>query len=268
MPLPYGQARAGVALRSEAWAYAFCVLGFFGVAGIHRFYAGKTGTGLLWLLTGGLLCIGTIVDLFLIPEMIGQKNRELAALATGTPGSSPIIIEAAPAWGRTLKIVLLVVVLAVVALVVTCATAFTFLSARERPVAIMPLTPPRTLSAVPRELLGTWVEEPPGGLRAHADIELTVEADGTFALVVKRNGARAGRPPNAVESITGEWSAAGDEIRFRGTVFTNRDSWSRDYGQTFTAVLRGSEALVVRTQAGATRRFVRQRAETPSDEAP
>lgn len=37
-------------------------IGFIGIGGIHRFYADKYGTGVLWLLTGGLLFIGTIVD--------------------------------------------------------------------------------------------------------------------------------------------------------------------------------------------------------------
>lgn len=35
---------------------------FFGVLGIHRFYTGKVGTGFLYLLTGGLVGIGVIVD--------------------------------------------------------------------------------------------------------------------------------------------------------------------------------------------------------------
>ena len=45
------------------------VLWIFGFMGAHRFYYGKRLTGILYFFTLGLLLIGWIVDLFLIPSM-------------------------------------------------------------------------------------------------------------------------------------------------------------------------------------------------------
>ncbi len=45
-----------------------------GLCGIHRFYAGKWLTGLLWLLTGGLCLIGQFIDLFLMDSIIDEGN--------------------------------------------------------------------------------------------------------------------------------------------------------------------------------------------------
>lgn len=45
---------------------AFFLCFFLGYLGIHRFYEGKVGTGILWLLTCGLGGIGVLVDLILI----------------------------------------------------------------------------------------------------------------------------------------------------------------------------------------------------------
>lgn len=45
------------------------ILWLFGFTGSHRFYYGKPITGVIWLLTLGLLGIGWLIDLFLIPSM-------------------------------------------------------------------------------------------------------------------------------------------------------------------------------------------------------
>ena len=45
------------------------LLWIFGFLGAHRFYYGKPITGTIWFFTFGLLFIGWIIDLFLIPGM-------------------------------------------------------------------------------------------------------------------------------------------------------------------------------------------------------
>jgi TM2 domain-containing membrane protein YozV len=45
------------------------LLWIFGFTGSHRFYYGKPVTGTIWFFTLGLLGIGWLIDLFLIPGM-------------------------------------------------------------------------------------------------------------------------------------------------------------------------------------------------------
>ncbi len=54
------------------------LLWIFGFTGAHRFYFGKTKTGILWFFTGGLLGVGWLIDLFLIPGMDRQADRRFA----------------------------------------------------------------------------------------------------------------------------------------------------------------------------------------------
>ena len=50
------------------------ILWLFGFIGAHRFYYGKTVSGIIYFFTLGLLGIGWIIDLFLIPSMDRQAD--------------------------------------------------------------------------------------------------------------------------------------------------------------------------------------------------
>lgn len=49
----------------DKWV-SFCLAVFLGWCGAHKFYEGKAGMGILYLFTGGLFCIGWIIDIFAI----------------------------------------------------------------------------------------------------------------------------------------------------------------------------------------------------------
>ena len=51
---------------------------FLGGLGIHRFLVGKIGTGILYLLTGGLFGIGALVDFIMI--LCGKFTRKDGSL--------------------------------------------------------------------------------------------------------------------------------------------------------------------------------------------
>ncbi len=53
-----------VSPKNRLAALLLCI--FLGYLGIHRFYVGKIGTGIIWLLTGGIFGIGIIVDIVFI----------------------------------------------------------------------------------------------------------------------------------------------------------------------------------------------------------
>ena len=51
------------------------LLWIFGFIGAHRFYYGRQITGVIWFFTLGLLFVGWIIDLFLIPGMSRDADR-------------------------------------------------------------------------------------------------------------------------------------------------------------------------------------------------
>ncbi len=52
------------------------ILWIFGFMGAHRFYYGKSVTGVIWFCTFGVAGIGWVIDFFLIPRMERESIRK------------------------------------------------------------------------------------------------------------------------------------------------------------------------------------------------
>ncbi|HPD30632.1 MAG TPA: protein kinase [Phycisphaerae bacterium] len=77
---PRAEHAAGVSPRGRLWAMLLALL-FFAcpIGGLHRFYVGKIGTGVLWLVTFGGFFIGQIVDIIMIAagQFTDKQGRPL-----------------------------------------------------------------------------------------------------------------------------------------------------------------------------------------------
>lgn len=62
---------AGMPLRARNKWVAILLCVFLGYLGAHRFYEGKIGSGLLYLLTGGVFLIGVVIDFL---SLLGKPN--------------------------------------------------------------------------------------------------------------------------------------------------------------------------------------------------
>lgn len=66
------------------YSLTWVLLTFLGFFGIHRMYMGKWITGVLYLLTFGLLGLGYLYDLWTLNSQISERNQYLARRGRST----------------------------------------------------------------------------------------------------------------------------------------------------------------------------------------
>jgi TM2 domain-containing membrane protein YozV len=73
-------------MKSKGTAYLLWLISIFGWLGFQHFYLGKIGKGIIWIFTGGVFGIGSLVDLFTLGGAVDNYNtkQELKTIRAAT----------------------------------------------------------------------------------------------------------------------------------------------------------------------------------------
>lgn len=63
-------------MKSKGTAYLLWLISIFGWLGFHHFYLGKIFKGLIWIFTGGVFGIGSLIDLFTLGGQVENYNTK------------------------------------------------------------------------------------------------------------------------------------------------------------------------------------------------
>lgn len=60
--------------KKRTWI-AYILWFFLGFWGVHKFYLGRIGWGILYFFTGGLFFVGWLIDMMTIPSQVRRANQ-------------------------------------------------------------------------------------------------------------------------------------------------------------------------------------------------
>lgn len=63
-------------MKNKGTAYLLWIIGIFGILGFQHFYLGKPVKGIIWIFTGGVLGIGSLIDLFTLGNQVETNNTK------------------------------------------------------------------------------------------------------------------------------------------------------------------------------------------------
>lgn len=73
-------------MKSKGTAYLLCLISIFGCLGFYHFYLGTIGKGIIWIFTGGVFGIRSLVDFFTLGGAVDNYNTKegLKTIRTAT----------------------------------------------------------------------------------------------------------------------------------------------------------------------------------------
>ena len=72
-------------MKTKSTTVAYVLLLALGFFGVHQFYIGKVGRGIGYLLTGGWMGVGLLIDLFTLGSQVRTANAIRMAESAALP---------------------------------------------------------------------------------------------------------------------------------------------------------------------------------------